>query len=199
MICSRRKIKIVGIGGTIGSGKTTVARYFKQWGASCVSADRIGKKIIPLIAPALELTFGETVKRGNQLSIPRLRQVAFSSKKNIRLLNRISHQVLISELLTRIRHHQSGIMVIDAALLFDWKDILKKVDYAILVTALKVRKEHRSMAKGIDKATFWRIIKLQKKERDMAKRADFMIRNNGTLAHLKKQCRQVYQEIRYGC
>ncbi len=197
MKCAKRKI--VGIGGTIGSGKSTVARCLKRRGASCVSADRIGKDIIPLIAPALKKAFGPSITMGNKISVQRLRKAAFSNLKNTRLLNRISHPVLKSRLRTRIRRFRSGILLIDAALLFNWRDVLKDLDYTILVTAPCRLKERRSLAKGIDKETFWRIIKLQKKERDMAKYADFIIHNTGTIASLKKQCRKVYLEIQHGC
>jgi dephospho-CoA kinase len=197
MKCTNRKI--VGIGGTIGSGKTTLARCFERWGASRVSADRIGKQIIPLIAPALQKAFGPSVTIGNRISVPRLRRAAFSSLKNARLLNRISHPLLVSRLRARIRRFRSGILVIDAALLFDWKNVLKDLDYAILVTAPSRLKERRSLAKGIDKDAFWRIINVQKKEREMAKHADMIIRNTGKIANLKKQCRKIYLEIQHGC
>lgn len=197
MKCAKKKI--IGIGGTIGSGKTTVARCLKRWGASCVSADRIGKQIMPAIAPALKKAFGLSVMKGNKISVPQLRKTAFSSLKNTRLLDRISHPVLVSRLRSRIRRFRSGILVIDAALLFNWKEVLKDLDYAILVSAPCRLKERRSLAKGIDKDTFWRIINVQKKERDMAKNADFIIRNAGSIADLKKQCRKIYLEIQRGC
>ncbi|HEX7319089.1 MAG TPA: dephospho-CoA kinase [bacterium] len=197
MKCVKRKI--VGIGGTIGSGKTTAARYLERWGASCVSADRLGKQILPLIAPALKKAFGPSVMKGNRISVPLMRKAAFNSLKNTRLLNRISHPALVSRLRTRIRRFKSGILVIDAALLFGWKDVLRDLDYMILVSAPTHLKERRSLAKGIDKDTFWHIINVQKKERDMAKYADFIIRNTGTIADLKKQCRKIYQEIQHGC
>src|SRR4030042_1670429 len=137
MKCVKRKI--VGIGGAIGIGETTVTSYLGGEGAFFV---------FPGCPP----------------SSPAPRPAAEN------------------------RRFKSGILVIDAALLFGWKDVLRNLDYTILVTAPTRLKERRSLAKGIDKDTFWHIINVQKKERDMAKYADFIIRNTGTIADLKKQC-----------
>lgn len=191
--------KIVGIGGNIGSGKTTCARFFRECGARCISADRIGWSVIPHIASSLVRKFGRRILTGNRIDRKKMRRIVFSSEKNLAFLNRLSHPPLVKKIIAAIDRSQSGMVVIDAALLFDWKNLLKKTDYTVLVQSPIAKKEHRSIARGIDKSIFWYIIKQQKKERVMAKTADFIITNDRSLRDLKKQCRAVYREISCGC
>ena len=119
----------------------------------------------------------------------------FTNRKNLKFLNQLSHPILTRNIINSINRFKNGILVIDAALLFDWPKVLRKLDYAILVSSPRILSEKRAGTKGIDKRTFWYIIKIQKKEKVMARHAHYIIKNDGGLKKLKKRCCEVFQEI----
>lgn len=189
---------MIGIGGNIGTGKTTVADLFREWGAAVISADEVGWELLPEIAPALKKKFGEEImcRSGCMIDRKRLRALVFSDRSALAYLNRVSHPRLKKKIMARVEALKSGFIVIDAALLFDWPEILALCDYRILVTARPGRMRARAAAKGIEPGLFSMIRSVQGDNETMAAKADFVIRNDGTLADLRGELRAVYERIK---
>jgi dephospho-CoA kinase len=194
----KRKV-VIGVGGNIGSGKTTVAKIFKSFGMKYISADRIGWQVLPVIAEELKKEFGDGIFAGSKIDRKKLRAIVFSNKRFLQKLNRLSHPLILRKIKERLDRIHSGMVIVDAALLFDWKDLLKDVDYPILVKAPLEVKKKRAEQRGIDNKTFQQIIKNQKRESEMEKLACCVINNTGTLAELKRQCQKVFKELKNGC
>ncbi|MGQ9465052.1 MAG: dephospho-CoA kinase [bacterium] len=190
---------IIGIGGNIGSGKTTVAKIFQSYGMRYISADRIGWSVLPEITNKLKKRYGNKIFSGSRIDRIKLRKIVFSNKSNLRHLNRLSHPFLLKKIYEKLKSINRGMVVIDAALLFDWPQLMNKVDYPILVTSTKVLKKKRALLRGISEKVFEQIIQHQKKESDMAKKAKYIIKNNGTLWQLKKQCQKIFKELQNDC
>jgi len=190
---------IIGVSGTIGSGKTSVSKVFEELGAHYISADEIGWEILPKIADRLKQKFGEDIMNGNAVDKKRLRSTVFSNRQNLDYLNELSHPILVKEMLRRIQEIESGVVVIDAALLFDWPEIVEVVDYPILVIADNRQKQKRAAKKGIDKKLFRFILENQKTDNETTELAEFVINNKGTLNALRVQCENIYEEIKNDC
>lgn len=190
---------IIGIGGNIGAGKTTVAKIFQSYGMRYISADRIGWSVLPEIADKLREKYGDKIFSGSRIDRIKLRKFVFSNPSYLKDLNRLSHPVLLKKLYEKLKMIHRSMVVIDAALLFDWHKLLKKIDYPILVTSKKKLKRKRALQRGISKKLFEQIIRHQKKESEMVKYAKYIIKNNGTLGQLKKQCRKIFKELKYDC
>lgn len=195
----RGKKLVIGVGGNIGSGKTTVAKIFRSMGAQYISADRIGWEVLQDIKPDLRRHFGNGVFIGGRVDREKLRNVVFSNPGNLRVLNQLSHPRLLKRIYKRLTNIRSGMVVIDAALLFFWSDLLKKIDYPILVKSRFKLKRMRALKKGIPPEVFEQIIRFQQSESQIAKKAKFVITNNGTLWQLKKQCQKIFKELKDDC
>jgi len=191
--------RVVGIGGNIGTGKTTVAQIFKEFGAHYISADEIGWEVLPKIADVLQDRFGEGIMLGSNINKKKLRELVFSDSSNLEFLNRASHPVLTKRIIATISSIQSGVVVIDAALLFDWPEVYSVVDYPILVKARQDIMLARAKAKGISEGLFKQILLMQKDEKKMAAKSVFVIENNGTIAELREKCSEIYQKIKDDC
>lgn len=190
---------VIGVGGNIGAGKTTVAKIFQSYGVRYISADKIGRNVLNKIGESLKQHFGNKIFSGKRIDREKLRNIVFSSRRNLKILNKLSHPLLLQEIYKKIDSIHRGMIVIDAALLFDWDRLLNKVDYPILVKApLKVKRK-RAQEKGIPGKIFCQILKSQKKESEMAKRARFVIKNDGGLWQLKKQCQRILKELKNDC
>ena len=194
----RRRI-VIGVGGSIGTGKTTACKIFEDLGAHYISADEIGWEVLAEISDVLKKKFGKEIINGGPINKRKLRAIIFSNRENLKFLNELSHPILTKKILTHIKNIKSGMIIIDAALLFDWPEIYKKVDHSILVVAEDNVKAERAREKGIDQNLFKQILGFQKRDYEMAQQAKFIIKNNATIMSLKKQCQNIYEEIKNDC
>ncbi len=190
---------VVGVGGNIGTGKTTVVSAFRELGAQCIGADELGWEVLPEIVDVLKREFGEEIVNGCDIDRKRLRDMVFSDRRKLRVLNRVSHPLLVKRIIGRVEKARPGIVVIDAALLFDWPQVLRIVDIAILVRSPRSKMVGRARAKGITPRLFSSILSTQKKEREMARKAHIVIDNDGTKTQLRRKCRTIYRRIADDC
>jgi dephospho-CoA kinase len=137
--------------------------------------------------------------RGCEIDKKKLRVLVFSDRKRLEFLNHLSHPLITKKIIRKLEDIKSGIVVIDAALLFDWPAIYVLVDHTVLVTSQHSKMRVRAKAKGINDRLFSMILSMQKDEREMAARAHFIIHNDGTLAQLRDKCQAIYQRIKDDC
>jgi dephospho-CoA kinase len=190
---------IIGIAGNIGSGKTMVSRFFEDFGAYYLSADEIGWEVLIEIKDQLKVAFGESIMDGEDIDRKKLRDIVFSSGEKLTMLNELTHPLIKKKILERIKNITSDMIVIDAALLFDWPEILKELDYAILVCSTDDKKEERAVKNGMDRMLFRRILRSQQNEDEMSRLATYIISNNGTVQELAEQSQRIFEEIRNDC
>jgi dephospho-CoA kinase len=107
--------------------------------------------------------------------------------------------LLKEKLISRLDAIARGAVVVDAALLFSWPDILSHVDIPVLVKADDDYRERRVGEKGIDRETYLNIQNMQKSDEETEPHARYVITNNGSLEDLRMQCQKVYEEIISDC
>jgi len=190
---------VVGITGTIGSGKSTLAHLFKDWGASVISADRIGWKILKdeEIKEALVLKFGEEILDDEGLINRKvLGQKAFAGPEQLEILNGIVHPPLLREIKKEIecRARESRIVVVDAALIAEW-GISDWFDRVIAVTCPEGLKVERMVEAGMSEEEARRRLEHQLKDEERVKCADFVIDNSDDLDHLRSIAKEVFDTI----
>jgi dephospho-CoA kinase len=190
---------VIGLAGNIGCGKSTAAGYFQRFGSRHIEADRIGRQVLNRFRARLRKRFGTDILKGGRIDRKRLRAAVFTDQANVRYLNRLTHPNLIRTIRERIRKIESGVIVIDAALLFDWPQLMAEIDHPILVTSPRKIKEQRALRKGIDRQTFQRILRFQKSEKTLSRHAEYVIRNDSSRQDLYRQCYRIYKEIKNDC
>ncbi len=193
MKTNRRRI-VIGVGGNIGAGKTTFSRQLVKRGAKYLSADRLGWQVLSEIAPALKRKFGKNLIKGNRVDRKRLGRLVFKDPKSLSYLNRISHPLIKTKIKEIIRNEKS-VLVLDAALLFQWDDIMSLIDYPVLVTASSEKKIQRARRKGINRTFCNYILRSQIEDAKSAKMASYIAINCSTKKTLDIQCDKIYKEI----
>ncbi len=191
--------KVIGVGGCIGSGKTTVSKIFAEYGAQYISADEIGWEVLEEIQEELKNTFGKEIMRDKEIDRGKLRDIVFSDRRHLERLNGLSHPLLKEKLIDRLDAITRGVVVVDAALLFSWPDILAHIDIPILVKADEHNREHRVRKNGMSRETFLKIQNMQERCGETEPHARYVIANNGSLEDLRMQCRKIYEEITSDC
>ena len=195
-------MKIIGITGGIGSGKTEVAKVFKKLGAKILSGDEIGKEVVernPITLKKLIKAFGEEIlNKDKSLNRRKLGEMAFSSLKSRDKLNKIVHPYLLSNLKKKIKEYRkkgSGIAVMDAALFVEW-GLQKELDCLILVeSALKNRIKRLKVNLGYSQREALDRIKMQLKDKNRRKYADYIIKNDKDLKELRRKTVSLWKFI----
>ena len=85
--------KIIGLTGGIGSGKSTIARFFEKAGFPIYLADDAGKVVMqePSIIQAIATVFGEAIIENGTIHRQKLAQIVFNDPEQLQKLNRIVH------------------------------------------------------------------------------------------------------------
>jgi len=187
---------LIGIGGGIAAGKTTVANELKRYGATVIDADRIAWQLLRKGTPEyqqLVATFGRTIicRSTGQIDRRELGRIAFARKANLKKLNRIVHPGLLQRLRLEIARNKKGLVVVDAALLFFW-GLEKEMDVSILVTAPDRLKLKRLVDLGLTPDEARARLAAQEPDAKVWRRADFVLENKGSLAELKRKSRALW-------
>lgn len=113
---------IIGLTGSSGSGKSTVASMLQKQAYHIIDCDKISREIdndeeyIKMIRNA----FGDVVFSSGKISRRALGHIVFSDRKKLELLSSISHPIIRKKVLEDIeKHKKSSNIILDAPLLFE--------------------------------------------------------------------------------
>jgi len=129
-------MKVIGLTGSIGSGKSMVARLLAGLGAAVIDADRIGHEILkPGNATARQVVnaFGnEILAADGTIDRARLGKLVFHDAGMRRRLNGIMHPAIyraVREKLEQHRRQGTEIVVLEAPLLFEagWQPLADRI------------------------------------------------------------------------
>jgi dephospho-CoA kinase len=190
---------VIGVAGAICSGKTVVSKIFQHLGAHYISADEIGWQVLPALTDELKERFGECIMDGATIDRKKLRDIVFANNDNVAFLNQLSHPRLVKRLIQAVAEVSAGIVVVDAALLFEWPRVLDVIDYPILIVADEQLQRERAVKQGMEENAFHSILHAQKDRTFVKKKAAYIIENNGSLDELREKCRAIYREIQRDC
>lgn len=190
---------ILGITGSIGSGKTTTANLFKKYGFEVINADELYHKISKpkkIIYKKIVNEFGNEILNDDKtINRGKLKKIVFSNYKKLNKLNSIAHPVIISEIKKLIQKNKSKNIIIDAPLLLesDAKNLADKIivvkcdDKSRIKRLLKQGKHTKEQIKNITKS--------QMPFKEKLKYADFVVDNSGTLPETEVQVKTIINKI----
>jgi len=195
-------MKIIGITGGIGSGKTEVAKIFKKLGAKLISADQIGKEVVEknlFVLKKLVKAFSHRIlNKDKKLKRRELGKLVFSSIEERDKLNRIVHPYLLSSLKKKIKEYRkkdSGIVVVDAALIVEW-GLQKELDYIILVESnIKNRLKRLKDNSGYSQKEALKRIRMQLEDKTRRKYSNYIIRNDKDLKELRRKAVALWKKL----
>ncbi len=198
---------LIGVTGPIASGKSSVCNTFCEMGAMLIDADKIGHEVLerPSIRIKLLEFFGDDVIRDDGcVDRERISQIVFSNPEALEWLERLSHPVLVEEILLRIRGLREsrfpGAIVLDAAMLPKWPEVLKQLDYLILLQSPNWQRSNRLVReRGFTQSQAE--LRMNSQEsifNSLTSQLDYIIKNNGDLQELRSKAMKVWLDIRHG-
>jgi len=196
---------IVGLTGSVGTGKSTVANLFKELGAYVIDWDELAREVTrPHLKAWKEIVeyFGKGIL-DEDLTINRqkLADIVFSDKEKVAKLNQIVHPEVFKEderITDEIKSLDPDALIIKGIpLLFELTRPVY-VDKIVVVSASEQTQLRRLEEKGITREDARNRIKSQLPLEEKIKSADFVINNDGPLEETKKQVEEIYSSLRKG-
>jgi dephospho-CoA kinase len=193
----------VALTGNIASGKSTVARVWKELGGRVVEADELARKAVLPGSQALQRIAARwgpgILLPSGELDRAAMRDVVFRDAEERRHLEGIVHPEvnrLREEEHRRAAREGERIVVSDIPLLFE-VGLQDEFDLVVLVDAPdEVRRQRLQRDRGLDPYEVQRMIDSQMPSERKRERADVVIENLGTLAELESRARAVWLDLR---
>ncbi len=192
-------MKIIGITGGIGAGKSIVSAEFEKLGAKVIDADNISRRVTAKNGQGYQEVvdyFGENILLENgEINRKALAKIVFSDKNKLNTLNKITHKHIFAEMKAEINNSKEDVIVLDVPLLFsdDFK-ILCDIKIAILADE-DVRIKRVMKRDGLSEAEIRARIQNQMTNEEYERLADICIWNND-LAETKKQIKEIFESVR---
>jgi len=138
----------IGVTGAMASGKSTLARRFRERGADLVDGDALGWEILrlPEVRVAIREAFGEDVMdRQGEVDRARLGQIVFADPDRMSRLNAIVQPRLLERVRAALEEPGALVRVLDAAMLTTWR-LEPELDGVIEVVASEDERARRLRA-----------------------------------------------------
>ena len=130
-------MKIIGLTGGIGSGKSKILSVFSTYGIPCYESDRRAKWLMQKDAELkskIKSFFGDQIYENDQFNQTKLAKLVFANKGKLEALNSLVHPRVKMDFKSFVSQQDTPYIIKEAAILFETGGE-KDCDATILVTA----------------------------------------------------------------
>jgi dephospho-CoA kinase len=193
-------MRVLGLTGGIGSGKSLVARIFNDLGADVIDADQLARDVVEPGQPALNEiadAFGpEVLLPDGRLNRSWLGTIIFADAAARARLNAITHPPIRKRMAEEVavRQGRQGVVILDIPLLYE-NARLDPVEAVIVVWVDRATQLRRLTERdGFSVEEAQRRIDTQMSLDEKRKRADHLIDNSGSPEATRRQVEAVYRQ-----
>ena len=189
----------VGVTGGIGSGKSTVSRFFSALGVPVYDSDQRAKSLMQYddsIRSKIKIEFGDNAYHKNELNRSYLAEIVFKNESKLKQLNAIVHPVVKTDFINWLSQNSNAKLIIKEAAIMIESGAYKDLDKLIVVNASRNQKikwikqrDHLSL-EDIENR-----IQNQLSDEIRNQYADFIIENNSGKMELKQQVLSIYNKL----
>ncbi len=182
-------MKIIGITGGIGSGKSTICKVFQTLGIPVFNADDEAKNIYqtePIALQQVKQVFGDNVFTAGELDKTKLAQTVFADAEKLSQLNTIIHPLVRKRFTQWLKNQTVPFVIREAAILIE-SGAYKDCDHIVLITAAEQTRINRVMKRNnISEVEIRRRIANQWTDEQRRPYCDFEINNDDNSLVLDK-------------
>ena len=195
-------MKVIGLTGGIGSGKSTVAQFLAELGAVVLDADKVGHVAFK---PGTEAWREVVAAFGRQILTPdgeidrrKLGEVVFGNPEALLRLNQIMHpqiDKMVKAQFEEYRRQGVRVVVLEIPLLLETGGTSLVDEVWVTVTSESTvlrRLEERS---GLSRQQSLARIRSQMSNEERVKHADEVINNDDSLDELKAKVKELWQKL----
>jgi dephospho-CoA kinase len=192
----------IAITGGAGSGKSTVARMFRDLGAQVLDADEAARNAVAVGTPAwqeLRRAFGpEYFREDGELDRANLARRVFADPAERRRLDEIVHPQVAREIkarLTDLERQGTPLVLVEVPLLFEAG--LEKAYNRIIVVYVDEADQRQRLGDRDRRAPeeIAGMLQAQLPLKDKVSRADYMVDNRGPLSNTLAQVKNIWGEL----
>lgn len=195
-------MKIIGLTGGIGSGKSTAARFLVELGAEVTDLDKVGNEALQkgkkAYKEALE-EFGETIlDKNGEIDRAKLGKIVFKDRESLNRLNKIVHPEIdktVAEKTKECRRRGVKLLVLEAAAMLEAEKTWQVDEIWVTIAPEKAALERLKQRPGFNEADAKARINSQMTNEERIKRAKVIINNDGTLNQLKNQVKTEWDKL----
>lgn len=194
-------MKVIGVTGTSGVGKTTVCEILnKKFNAFIIDADEVARELSKkgnMYLQAISKYFGKDIlDNDGNLKRKELASLIYDDKVKREALNSITFKFVVEEIKKRLDlAKENELIVIDAALLFESK-LNEACDIVLGIIADEARKIERICKRDIiTEEMAKKRIAVQIQDEELLKKSDHVIKNTGDIQILEKDITILYGKI----
>ncbi len=195
-----QSMRIVGVTGGSGCGKTTFLQALEQRGAMVLDCDEVYHELLKTSKPmldAIDARFPGVVDNC-VLQIKKLGEIVFRDAAALEDLNGITHRYVTEEIQKRLRDHAKNggtSAAIDAIALLE-SGMGELCDTIVGVTAPRAARVERLLKReGVTRAYAESRIDAQKPNEWFAEHCDLILENSHTLQAFEQQCEKLSMEV----
>ena len=195
-------MKVIGLTGGIGSGKSTVSRFLAELGAVIIDADKVGHEALK---PDTEIwrkvvaAFGTGILKPNrEIDRKKLGKIVFGNPEALTRLNQIMHPPMYQLVKAQIKEYrqQGGeVVVLVVPLLIEagWTSLVDEVWVTVAPEPTVVRRLKEKV--GLSERESLARIRSQLSSEERVKHADVVVDTDCDLGELREKVREQWQRL----
>ena len=194
-------MKVLGLTGGIGSGKSMVLSMFANLGAEVIDADQLAREVVEPGQPALEeiaTAFGrDMLMPDGRLDRGKLARIIFADPVARARLNAITHPRIRERMATEmaLRGSRPGLLIVDIPLLYE-NDRSDTVESVIVVWVdAKTQLRRLTERDGLTPDEARQRIAAQMPLDEKRARADLVVDNSGSREKTRRQVEAIYRRF----
>ncbi len=190
---------VIGLTGTIGSGKSTVLRMLEQLGAKAIDADALVHEVMRKGTPiwqAIVDSFGQDILTDQgEIDRRKLGFLVFNDDEALRRLEGIVHPAADERFREIIRHSEEAVIAVEAIKIIE-SGIYAELDALWLVICPAEERLRRLLnTRDVNEEDVKRRLRVQMPAELQAELADVVIDNGGTLEQTWEQVEREWRRI----
>ena len=172
---------IICVTGKIGTGKSTVSKFFEQKGFHYINMDELGHDAFQKNIEKIRKAFGETDRK-------KISQIVFNAPEKLKLLESITHPTMMEMLSQMLEKLNNEDVVIEAAI--KRRLGIRQCDVTITVASstetIKKRLKERYSPERIDE--------ILEQQKDIVEEG-IVIQNDGNIEQLYARLEEIFQQL----
>jgi len=195
-------MKVIGLTGGIGSGKSTVSGFLAELGAVIIDADKVGHEVLSTssqVRREVLATFGwQIIAPSGEVNRKKLAEIVFKDPESLSKLNQIMHPRMydtVKAQLEEYRKQGAGVVVLEAPLLIEanWTSLVDEVWVTVASESTVLRRLKEKF--GLSEPESLARIGSQLPSEERTKHADVIIDTDCALGELKVKVKELWQGL----
>lgn len=187
---------VIGLTGTIASGKSTTARYLeKTYQIPRIDADLVAREVVEELKYQLAEEFGSEILVEGQLSRPKLGSIVFADAEKLKKLNAMTHPATCRKIQRWIEEQEAKLVLVEAIELLrsELKDMVDTV--WVVYAAPQIRVERMMQERGLSEDEARKRVASQWDDATYQAQASEVLDGSHDTQQLYEQCDRLVKDL----